>query len=184
MKDADFRSPAGAERTEEFVQLLSLYQRRVYLFILAMLPNVADAEEVLQETSLVLWKKFEQFELGTDFRVWAFQIARFEVLKFRSRARREPARQRFSEGLLNEIAATAASQLNVLDRRQVALEKCIEELSLRDRDLVARRGRAGATVAIVAMEVGRPLDGMYKVFQRIHRLLSTCIERRIAAEDA
>lgn len=175
--------PSESQRTEAFVKLLALHQRRIYLFILALLPHVADAEEVLQDTCIILWQKFPQFELGTDFRAWAFQIARYEVLNFFKRARREPSRHAFSEELMNEIAITAATQLDELERRRLALADCINGLPLRDRDLLSRRALPGATVASVASDVERPLEGLYKAFQRIHRLLADCIERRIAMED-
>ena len=40
----------------EFVRLLLRHERRIYAFIRSLLPNRDDAEDVLQETSIVLWK--------------------------------------------------------------------------------------------------------------------------------
>ena len=58
-------SALGGDRTEEFVRCLSKYQQRVYSFILTLVPHWADADEILQETSTVLWRKFADFEPGT-----------------------------------------------------------------------------------------------------------------------
>lgn len=56
--------------TEEFVQLFSRSQRRLFLHILAQVSNPADAEEILQDTNVVIWSKFEQFQQGTNFIAW------------------------------------------------------------------------------------------------------------------
>ncbi len=53
----DQRSPAS----KDFIRLLLANERRIYAFILSMLPDLTDAEDVLQETSLVLWEKLDQY---------------------------------------------------------------------------------------------------------------------------
>ena len=83
--------------------MVTRYQQRVYLFILSLLPNPADAEEVLQETNLVLWRKFEEFEPGTNFKAWAFQTAYYKIQSFLSRQERD--RARFGDEFLEKVAA-------------------------------------------------------------------------------
>jgi RNA polymerase sigma-70 factor (ECF subfamily) len=178
----DPASSSDFERTERFAQLLSGNQRRIYLFILALLPHPTDAEEVLQETSMVLWRKFAQFQLGTDFLAWACQVARYEVLKFYERRQRAPAWQQIPDAVLDELATTALQQMEEMERRRVALVECVEKLKPRDRDLIERRSRAGSTIGDIAAELGRPLWGLYKVYARIHRDLSDCIERQLSQE--
>jgi RNA polymerase sigma-70 factor (ECF subfamily) len=56
-----------AERVPEFVQLFAQSSRRIYAYIRTLVPNQADAEDVFQETSKVLWEKFADYEIGTDF---------------------------------------------------------------------------------------------------------------------
>ena len=65
----------------EFIRLFLQNERRIYAFIVSLLPDLTDAEDVLQETSVVLWEKFDQFQPGTNFVSWACKIAHFKVLK-------------------------------------------------------------------------------------------------------
>jgi DNA-directed RNA polymerase specialized sigma24 family protein len=67
--------PPPGSPSPEFVQLFTHYQRRLFLYILSQLPNPIEAEEVQQETNVVIWSKFAQFREGTNFLAWVSQIA-------------------------------------------------------------------------------------------------------------
>ncbi|MBX3412463.1 MAG: sigma-70 family RNA polymerase sigma factor [Pirellulales bacterium] len=168
------------ERTEEFVGLFTLNARRIYGFILSLQPNVADADEIFQETSTVLWRKFEQFEPGTDFLAWACQIARYKVMSQRQRVGRE--RLQFSDEFVENVADESLLAGAALGPRHLALSQCIEKLHPRDRDLLSRRYQEGATTRSIAAEVGRSVDAIYKALNRIHENLFECIQRTLRAE--
>jgi RNA polymerase sigma-70 factor (ECF subfamily) len=68
--------PASSPKHEQFMALFVRHEPGIHSFLTSLLGNLTDAEEVMQETSMAMWKKFEQFEAGTSFRNWAFQIAR------------------------------------------------------------------------------------------------------------
>ena len=76
---------AGADdaRYEAFVRLLVESEPRMLSYLRGLLPGWHDVEEVAQEASLVAWRKFAQFEQGTNFCGWLLTIARFEALKYR-----------------------------------------------------------------------------------------------------
>ncbi|MHC4879876.1 MAG: sigma factor, partial [Planctomycetota bacterium] len=105
--------------SEEFVQLFSRNQRRLYLHIIGQVGNPDDAEEILQETNVVIWSKFDRFELGTNFIAWSFQIANYEVLKFRDRKR--ASRMVFSDELIGTLAQESEESQDDLDLRRSAL---------------------------------------------------------------
>ena len=169
-----------SERVEQFVQLVTRYQQRVYLFILSLLQNEADADEVLQETNLVLWRRFDEFEPGTDFRAWAFQIAFNKVQSFREKQGRQ--KLRFGDAFQQRVADVAASSPDDHDERRSALASCMQKLTDRDRDLIERRYRPRATAKSAAEETGRSVHAVYKSLLRIRRLLHDCIQRTLAME--
>jgi RNA polymerase sigma-70 factor, ECF subfamily len=165
---------------EDFVRLLMANERRVFAYILTLLPNVADAEDVLQETSIVLWRKFPEYQPGTDFTSWAFCIAHNMV---RNRlAKNYRCRVKFDEQLLVTVAADTEQMREELDLGHTFLAECINELSLGDRDLLNRRYQSGATIKSVAAAVGRSVEGMYKTMRRIHDALHACVSRRLNSE--
>jgi len=52
------------EVSAEFVAQITRYQRQLHSFILSMVWNPAEADDVLQETNLVLWEKAAEFDAG------------------------------------------------------------------------------------------------------------------------
>ena len=94
----------GSDRNEVFVELLTLHQRRLYGFIYTLVPNTADAEDLLQQTSLVLWQKFNEFDLNSSFPAWACRIAHFLVLNHLREKRR--SRVVLSDELIARLAET------------------------------------------------------------------------------
>ena len=172
---------SSPDRTEEFVSLQMRHQQRILSFILTLVPEWADAEDILQETGLVLWQKFADFETGSDFVRWANQVAYFEVLKFRKR--RAADRLEFSEQTLDKVRATAVAMSGPLQDERDALQTCLGKLSPVDRDLVDRCYGDRGTVKSVALEVDRPVGAVYKSLQRIRGKLLNCVRRVLSAEE-
>ena len=69
--------------SEEFIRAFTQSQRQLFLYLLPLVGNASDADEVLQETNLIIWAKWKQFEPGTNFLAWGRAIARLEVFRFR-----------------------------------------------------------------------------------------------------
>jgi RNA polymerase sigma-70 factor (ECF subfamily) len=171
----------SADKTEQFVQLLTQYQQRVHLFILSLVPDRTDAEEILQETNLVLWQKFADFRPGSDFRAWAFQVAFNKVKAFRERHGRR--RLRFSDGVMDRLAGLAAAEPETVPATIEILQECKKLLNNQDRDLIERRYEPGATTASVAGALGRSEAAVYKAVVRIRRALHDCVQRFLRREE-
>ncbi len=157
--------------------LFARYQRRLYLYILSMVPNPTDAEEVLQDTNIAVWQHFEKFEPGTDFRAWVFQIAYYRVRKHYDRKRRDGLS--FSNELLDELSLMHHRHSDVLEERRAALPSCIEKLPPQDQELVDLVYGQGVAVAQVAERMERKITSVYRSLRRIRQLLFSCIEARL-----
>jgi RNA polymerase sigma-70 factor (ECF subfamily) len=178
---ADWERPRP-DRSKLFLRLFLQNERRVYAYILTLLPNRSDADDVLQEASLVMWDKFDENTPPDDFAAWGCRIAYFKVLECYKKSQR--ARVRFSQPLLDRMAESAidASGVLQLDARREALTHCIEKLNTRDRDLLSRRFTPGATTESTSIEVGRSVDAVYKALARVRRALFDCVEHTLARE--
>jgi len=168
-------------KVERFAQLLATCQRRVFLYALGLVHNAADAEEILQETNLVLWRKFDQYQPGTDFAGWACRVAYYEVLKFREKRARDE--RIFSSDFIEALATESERSSDLLDARREALVRCLGKLSQNDRQLVTRRYQERATTRSVAEALGRSVQGTRKALHRIRMALLACIQRTLAAEE-
>ena len=62
-----FMSSNTQDRSSELVQLMMKHQRKLFGYILTLVPSRADAEDILQEASLTICEKFSSFEPGTNF---------------------------------------------------------------------------------------------------------------------
>ncbi len=172
--------PSGPN--EEFVRLFTQSQRSLYLFILPLVHTAADAEEVLQETNVVVLSKWNQFQAGTNFLAWCRAIARLEVFRFRRRNFHRL--QLLDDDVMNLIAEDIEEDPVDHEQQRRALGDCLEKLRESDRDLIRRRYSDGATGDDVAHQLGRPANSVYQSLGRVRRTLLECIRRRIAAGGA
>jgi RNA polymerase sigma-70 factor (ECF subfamily) len=178
--DAPGGRPPDANKL--FLGLFLQNQRRLYAYILTLLPNQADADDVLQETSMVMWDKFDPGQPQAGFLTWARQIAYHKVLDFYKRTHREEAR--LSRVFLERVAESAAGRSEALrlDDRREALAGCVEKLPPRDRDLLARRFSAGATTRSTSEQLGRSVEAVYKALAKVRQDLLDCVRRALAQE--
>jgi RNA polymerase sigma-70 factor (ECF subfamily) len=160
---------------EQFAELFVGFEPRLYAFIRTLVPNRADAEEVLQESAAVLWRKFPEYRPGSDFASWAFTVARFQVLAFRKRRRRNVLS--FSQEFVDDVACEAAQQAGQAAVLREVLESCLAKLKPRDQELFRRRQEPGASVKLLAGEAGRPASTVYNSLNRIRRLLFECVQK-------
>ena len=166
---------------EEFVQLFARNQRGIQAYIWTLVPNRADSDDLMQETSVSLWRKWSEFDRQRDFFRWACGIAFIEVLRYR----RKSASQRmwFSEELMETLAVEFVDDAELCEMRTEALQSCLEKLDERDRKIIEARYRDGANVQAVAQELSRPVSTLYKMVVRIRDRLHMCIEGTIARQS-
>ncbi len=170
----------NAEDVERFAALFEEHGRAIYGHIHALVPHASDADEVFQETCVTLWKKFRQYRPDTDFRAWAARIAYYNVLKMRDRQVRSP--RLFSTQFLDLMSEEIVVMSDMLDARTEALVECRDKLSRRDRDLLARFHREGATAKNVARQMGRNAQYVYRSIRRIHDILLDCIKKALSKD--
>lgn len=175
------RGTPASERVDAFVQLLGQNQRRIFLYVMSMVPNGSDAEEIIQETNLLLWREFDQFRPGTNFAAWACRVALNQTLAWRKRKQRD--RLEFSPRFLEAVAEEAASEADQLEERSEALSRCIEKLPERHRVLLRARYGEGRGIDAIGQELGRSADAVYRALSRIRHTLHDCVTQTLLQEN-
>ncbi|MEN8127325.1 MAG: sigma-70 family RNA polymerase sigma factor [Planctomycetota bacterium] len=158
-----------------FFELFMNSQKNLYAYILASVHNYADANDLLQETATVLWQKFDQFDLETNFQAWAIAIARNMIKNYFNKRKR--SRLQFDDDLVQTIEKATVTGLKSYDARMEALKKCYEKLSDSNRLMMKLRYEDGMTIKSIASRVGKPIQGMYKFMARLQNSLLQCIEK-------
>ena len=166
-----------------FVQLFIEHERGLRAYLRAMGLNWADADDVVQSVSLIVWKKWDQFDPNTSFEAWLRVIARYEALKFRRSKARD--RHNFHGDLMELLAGVASEQeerSRVEDYRK-ALQGCLSNLPDKSRGLVSAAYDGDQTIKEVAESVGKSATAVYKALNRIRCQLADCVEQRVAEAD-
>jgi RNA polymerase sigma-70 factor, ECF subfamily len=171
----------GVDPQDEFLRLFSRHSRRIYEFILTLVMRHADADEIFQDTCLVLWKKFDSYDPEGTFYGWACRIAYLEILQLRKKSQRL---QTVSEEALEVLADKAVAQVDNLNVRQHALEDCLQKLNVEDRTLIEQRYRHRHTPKEIAKLGSISVYSVYRALTRVHNALMTCVQRSLAREGA
>lgn len=167
------------EQDAAIVSLLTQHQSALHLYVESLMPGDSHVEDVAQETNSIIWEKRADFEIGTNFKAWAFSIARFQVRKYRFKQAKD-ARLVFCDELEETIAEEFSDQLNDLTEHHLALKACLHKLKPADQELVYQRYFKRTPLKEYAVKAGRSLGGLKVTLHRIRNRLLQCIERRMA----
>ncbi len=163
-----------------FVALLMQHRHRLYAFLTKQLVNPDDVEDVFQKTSIVLWKKMDQFDSEGSFFHWACGIAFNEVRNFLTVQRR--SRVQFDIELVELLAQESAEEDALSESRLEALRQCMSELSERQQAILQRCYHGSESITAVAEQIGRERTALYKQLARLRAKLLNCIRIRLAKE--
>ena len=166
--------------TEPFLALLTASQSSLYAYIVSLLPNRQQADDILQETNIVLWRKADEFQEGTSFVAWACQIAYFNVLSHRRRMARD--KHTFGDDLFDYLAERQCERIDAVEDRQQALRRCLQKLPPKQRELIEARYQPGASVRRMADERETTEGALSQSLYRIRATLLDCIKRNMPAE--
>src|SRR5262249_18345201 len=171
-----------AESQVEFSERMHRHQTQLFAYIYSLIRNLDDADDLFQSTSLVLWKKYHEFDPSKSFIAWACGIARFEASNLlRSRGR---MRLYFNDELaLKLVEAQESLADDREDERRDALAECTKHLRARDRELLDRAYGQCCRIPEIAADRGRSTQSIHNSLRRIRRALYECIQRRLALGD-
>jgi len=167
------------ENRKRLMALMTRHQRQIFSYIYALVPNRYDAEDLLQETSVVICEKFNDFEDGTDFVAWGCQIAYWRIRYSRQKYAR--SKVVFDQEIVDALAQTASEMADEMDERHVALGYCLKKLHTRDRELLLTRYEPGCGVEEAARRSGRTIKTAYKALTRLRKLLLDCVTTKLAS---
>lgn len=174
-------NPDIQENMDLFVKLLSSNQKWIYAYILSMIPNYNDADDLMQETSSIMWKKFNDFQPGTDFVKWGIKIAHYQILNFCRKKSKSPLH--FNSDTIEILQDTCENVVMEFNTRQEALRNCFNKLSSDDQGLLQVHYYQSTPVKVIAHQFGQTVQNIYQKLTRIECALLNCIRHMLAAEQ-
>src|ERR1051326_4610706 len=119
---------------QRFLSLFLRSEREVFRYVAALVPNVADAEDIVQQTALALWQKFDAYDPSQPFTPWACRFALHKTKQWIERRQRWQAL--LENGLAEELAQRREEVRPELERRLRLLEGCLDKLPGEQRSMV------------------------------------------------
>ena len=169
-------------RVGRFVQLFTEHERRIRVYLFTLLPGRNEVDEVMQEVSAVLWKKFAQLDDDDGFLPWAYRIAHYEVLMYR----RTRARDRlvFNESTLLRISEDFDDEAeSVRDQQRVALDRCLNKLPAEDRRLLMSAYDSETRISEMAAKMNLTSNSLYKSLGRLRQRLVKCMQLNVQGPE-
>lgn len=168
-----------SDRTQEFLELLTQHDRALGVYVYSLVPRTADADDILQQTKMILWRCFDQFEPGTNFLAWARKTAFHQILTYRRQTKREhlPLSEETLDALHNEVARLSDQG----DDRREALKACLAKLPKEHRQLVMLRYFEEMEIEGIAEQIRSTVAAVYRALSRVRFALMECIQKEASA---
>ena len=162
-------------KSDDFLRLMTEFQGRLFGYIFSLLGDPDRANDVLQETNVVLWRDSKEFVPGSNFKAWAFRVAHFQVMAFRQKQIRD--KLVFEDDMLEAVAFGAREADESFDGRRERLAGCLEKLSAPLREMLRRRYAEGQSLQEIGQERGMTSNAVTQALFRIRQSLVQCVAR-------
>ena len=169
------------EATQEFLRLISTHDLSLRAFVMSLVPNWNDAQDLAQEVRIAVWEQFDQYDRDKDFGTWCRTIAYYKVLAFRKQSQRKHAG--LSQEFLETVAEQASEATEDDEVRHRALSGCLQKLRTTARDLLMRYYGGQESIRQIADDSDQPYDATRQKVVRTRKWLKKCIEATIRGED-
>ena len=170
------KRPSGDRNAaqQRFLSLFLRSEREVFRYVAALVPNVADAEDIVQQTALALWEKFDAYDSSQPFTPWACRFALNKTKQWLERGQRWQAL--LEGGLAEELAQRREELRPEIEMRLKHLEGCLSKLPEEQRSIVEGYYYRRDGVEKLAEQSDRTVAATYKTLQRIREALQLCME--------
>ena len=167
-----FENPGAAQ--QRFLSLFLRSEREIFRYVSVLVPNVADAEDIVQQTAVALWEKFEAYDPNQPFTPWACRFALNKAKQWIERRQRWQAL--LASGLAEELARRREELRPEFECRLKHLEGCLDKLPENQLSLVEGYYYRREGIEKLAEDSGRTVAATYKTLQRIRQALQVCVE--------
>lgn len=166
----------------DFEDRIESVRPRLRAFLLSLTGSECAADDLTQDTCLVLWEKRDEFDPDGNFRAWAFRIGFLRAQNHRRKQSRRRRRELPGDELFDRIAESVTMRHGDSDRdeaREAALATCLGKLNEDHRDLVLSRYQDGRSLQQLSDDAGIKRNAMAQKLFRLKRKLLQCLEKQL-----
>lgn len=174
--------PQAGAADADFEALLADAQPRLRGYVASILGGHSDADDVVQETNLILAAKKDSFKAGTNFMAWAFRIAFFKATTWRRDRLRAGRVVVFGEAAFQDVAAAAEEYFTERPPVLDALADCLQSLPASQRELITAKYFNRQALVDLAASCGCSANSLHKMISRIRLALRKCVSETLKRE--
>lgn len=170
--DSPHRFDDSTPAQRQFLSLFLRSERQIFRYVAALVPNVTDAQDIVRQTAMALWEKFDAYDPAQPFTPWA---CRFALNKTRQWVeRRQEWQALLDKGLAGELAERRLELQPEFEERLRHLGTCVGRLPEPQRSLLEGYYYERTAIEQLADRSGRTAAAAYKMLQRIRQDLQRC----------
>lgn len=152
-------------------------QASLLAFITASAPQFSDADDLLQEVAVEVAVRFDEYDPSRPFLPWALWIAKIKLAEFyRTRQRRQVVLMGES---MDALADACVAVQETLSDEQFAIEKCLDRLTDRSRELLNLRYSGGMNSTQIGDHLGVSVRYVRVALSRIRTALTECAQAAV-----
>jgi len=165
------------ELTEEFLRLLTEHDRIFSIYVTGLVQPLQDAQDILQEGKIVMWRHFGKFKSGTNFVAWGRKILLRQILAYRRKMKHRRHGQLNEDILvLLDVEMDSAIREKRWVEREQALRECLRKLKPEQRELIEQRYRDEASIEKISRQTDKTETAVYQLLYRIRKALQDCVQ--------
>ncbi|QDT65413.1 RNA polymerase sigma factor [Calycomorphotria hydatis] len=168
----------GDNQRTVYLELLGKHYHSIRHTILALVANAHDAEDVLQNACMSMWRSFDSYDQSRSFRGWACTIAANEARAFLKKGSQRTA-IRFSPEALANLRKVEVGANELFEMREEKLSECIAELRVGDQQLIWQCYGNDVKTVELAKRKSCPTSTIYNRLARLRKKLHECINRKL-----
>ena len=167
---------------DEYHRLLYQNQGRIYAYVLGLVGNYSDSDDIMQETISVMWRKFEKFEPGSDFVSWGIGIAHYLILEYR-REKHKKGIVQYSDDVFDDLPTRVETANEKYNEKVDNLKRCLRRLDEKHFTVVKLRFFENVIPKEIAERVGLSLPNVYKRLSRAYSNLHQCLKNYMVTKE-
>lgn len=168
-------------RQVQFTRHFAEAESAMKAFAFSLVPNRSDADDIIQETLKALWEHFDDYDPKRPFLPWANRFVYRQVQMYR-RSQTTRGKYFFNDETIEQLARDPDDSIEQNQAMEKALQRCLESISPRQRELIEQRYTAKGTLQELARQLDKKPDALYKMLQRVREALHKCICQRMTRE--
>ena len=160
-----------------FLPLLMSCQADLRAYVSVMVRDWQAVDDIMQETVVVLWEKFAEYDADRPFAAWARGCARFQIMAYYQKQKRSKlvlgeAAQAVIEQAMVEMESEASES-----QAESTLRQCMDKLNERPRTLLHMRYHDQLSLDDIAERMQMSLAAVKKSMLRTRNMLRDCCAR-------